>query len=148
MIWHSPYSSEKIHSSVCVPSELQITMAGCVFFLDNLYLYLSCLFWCCPFILYYRDSVYPVVRFLSKGIIPHVVVYLLCLWEGVSLESPYIAIVNLPIQTILIRHLCKQLISSWLVSFKRKLFIFFHIYIRTYVFSNDSQILSLFPLTS
>lgn len=31
-------------SQLCVPSELQITMAGCVFFLANLYLYLSYLF--------------------------------------------------------------------------------------------------------
>lgn len=73
--------------------------------------------------------------------------YICCVCERSEFRISYIAIVNLPIQTILIRHLCKQLISSdWYLS-KENCLSFF-IYIRTYVFSNDSQILSLFPLTS
>lgn len=45
------------------------------------------------FILCCKCSVYP-VRFLSKGIIPSVVVSLLCLWEEVSSESSYATILN------------------------------------------------------
>lgn len=82
--------------------------------LVRLYLYLfypACylLSFCC------RDFVHPVFRFISKEIIPGVVVDMLCSWEMVSLGSSYAAILNPFPQDIFFKkkQLCVASLEIW-----------------------------------
>lgn len=52
----------------------------------SLYLCLSCLSSCGPFIICCEGAVQLVFRFLSEGIVPYVALDLLCQWDDVNLK--------------------------------------------------------------
>ena len=91
---------EKIWTFV-IPPDCGSLQPGCGFLLGETSLCLSSPSQCCPFTLCCGGSVPPAFGFLYEGIIPYVVVDLLCLWKEVSSGSSYATILNPPSQFFL-----------------------------------------------